>query len=121
MQHYTENFIQATLSAIPGGPAGKTLVVGGDGRFFARETVQTIVRLAAGNEVKKLIIGHDSILSTPAVSHVIRSYKADGGILLTASHNPGGPENDFGIKYNCENGSVHSSPEEMAAELKLTN
>ncbi|KAL7414482.1 hypothetical protein BDY24DRAFT_360931 [Mrakia frigida] len=114
-EHYTENFIQATLSAIPGGPAGKTLVVGGDGRYFARETVQTIIRLAAGNGVAKLIVGHDSILSTPAVSHVIRSYKADGGILLTASHNPGGPENDFGIKYNCENGGP--APESITEQI----
>ncbi|CED82377.1 phosphoglucomutase [Phaffia rhodozyma] len=103
-QHYTENFIQATLSSIPGGPEGKTLVVGGDGRYFARETVQTIVQIAAGNGVSKLIVGYDSILSTPAASAVIRQRKADGGILLTASHNPGGPENDFGIKYNMSNG-----------------
>jgi phosphoglucomutase len=104
------------LTAIPSGPAGKTLVVGGDGRFFARETVQTIARLAAGNGVAKLIIGYDSILSTPAVSHVIRKYEGvEGGILLTASHNPGGPENDFGIKYNGANGGP--APENVTEKI----
>lgn len=103
-QHYTENFVQAILSAIPTGAANSTLVVGGDGRYFSKPAIQAIIRLAAGNGVSKLIIGQDGILSTPAASHVIRSYKATGGILLTASHNPGGPDNDFGIKYNMENG-----------------
>ncbi len=103
-EHYTENFVQAILSAHPTGAAGSTLVVGGDGRYFSKPAIQAIIRIAAGNGVSKLIIGHDGILSTPAASHVIRSYKATGGILLTASHNPGGPENDFGIKYNMENG-----------------
>ncbi|KAN0063528.1 Phosphoglucomutase-2 [Thecaphora frezii] len=103
-QHYTENFVQAILSAIPTGAKGSTIVVGGDGRYFSKPAIQSIIRLAAGNGVAKLIIGQDGILSTPAVSHIIRKYKATGGILLTASHNPGGPENDFGIKYNMENG-----------------
>ncbi|EPQ26282.1 uncharacterized protein PFL1_06217 [Pseudozyma flocculosa PF-1] len=103
-QHYTENFVQAILSAIPTGAQGSTLVVGGDGRYFSKPAIQSIIRLAAGNGVAKLIIGQDGILSTPAVSHLIRKYKATGGILLTASHNPGGPDNDFGIKYNMENG-----------------
>ncbi|KDN52416.1 hypothetical protein K437DRAFT_254192 [Tilletiaria anomala UBC 951] len=102
--NYTENFVQAILSAIPGGPTGTTLAVGGDGRYFSIPAIQTIIRLAAGNGVSKLIIGQDGILSTPAASHVIRKYKATGGILLTASHNPGGPDNDFGIKYNMQNG-----------------
>ncbi|KAG9019732.1 Phosphoglucomutase-2 [Tulasnella sp. 427] len=103
-QHYTENFVQAILEAIPGGASGSTLVVGGDGRYYSKPTIQAILRLAAGNGVKKLIIGHEGILSTPAASNIIRQYKATGGILLTASHNPGGPDNDFGIKYNMENG-----------------
>lgn len=103
-EHYTENFVQSILSAIPSGAKGATLVVGGDGRFFSQPAVQKIVRLAAGNGVAKLIIGQNGILSTPAASHVIRLRKATGGILLTASHNPGGPEADFGIKYNMENG-----------------
>ncbi|CBQ67896.1 probable PGM2-phosphoglucomutase [Sporisorium reilianum SRZ2] len=103
-QHYTENFVQAILAAIPTGAANATLVVGGDGRYFSKPAIQAIIRLAAGNGLSKLIIGQNGILSTPAASHVIRSYKATGGILLTASHNPGGPDNDFGIKYNMENG-----------------
>lgn len=114
-EHYTENFIQSTLSAIPGGPEGKTLVVGGDGRFFSPEAVQIILRLAAGNGIKKIILGQNSILSTPAVSALIRSLKTDGGILLTASHNPGGPDNDFGIKFNCDNGGP--APEEVTNRI----
>ncbi|KAI8352329.1 hypothetical protein B0O80DRAFT_454284 [Mortierella sp. GBAus27b] len=103
-EHYTQNFIQATLEAIPTGAKGATLVVGGDGRYFSTDAVQMIIRIAAGNEVSKLIIGQNTILSTPAASNLIRIRKATGGILLTASHNPGGPDNDFGIKYNMSNG-----------------
>lgn len=83
---------------------GQTLVIGGDGRFFVPETVQTILKIGSANGVGKFIIGQNGILSTPAASNVIRKYKAYGGILLTASHNPGGPNNDFGIKYNVSNG-----------------
>ncbi|KAG8845251.1 Phosphoglucomutase-2, partial [Serendipita sp. 411] len=100
--HYTENFVQAIFDAVD--PAGKTLVVGGDGRYYNEQVIQTILRIAAANDVSRLIIGRNGILSTPAASNVIRKYKADGGILLTASHNPGGPDNDFGIKYNMSNG-----------------
>jgi len=82
----------------------KTIVVGGDGRYYSQEAIEIICKVAAGNKVKKLIIGQNAILSTPAASNLIRSRGADGGILLTASHNPGGPENDFGIKYNGTNG-----------------
>lgn len=104
-ENYTENFVQAILSGIPGpGAQGATLVVGGDGRFYSPECIQKIIRIAAGNGVKHLIIGQNGIFSTPAVSHVIRDRKATGGILLTASHNPGGPNADFGIKYNINNG-----------------
>jgi len=103
--HYTENFIQAILDGMPApGAKGSTLVVGGDGRYYSPECIQKIIKLAAGNQVKHLIIGHKGILSTPAVSNLIRKRKADGGILLTASHNPGGPNADFGIKYNVSNG-----------------
>ncbi|KAJ3070619.1 Phosphoglucomutase-2 [Podochytrium sp. JEL0797] len=102
--HYTENFIQAMLSAIPTGAEGATLVVGGDGRFFGNEATQLIIKIAAGNKVSKLIIGHNAIMSTPAASNLIRIRNATGGILLTASHNPGGPTEDFGIKYNIANG-----------------
>lgn len=104
-ENYTENFIQAVLEGIPApGVEGSTLVVGGDGRFYSPECIQKIIKIAAGNGVKHLIVGQNGIFSTPAVSGCIRSRKATGGILLTASHNPGGPTNDFGIKYNIGNG-----------------
>ncbi|KAG2345742.1 Phosphoglucomutase, first 3 domain-containing protein [Suillus weaverae] len=112
-EHYTENFIQAILDSIKAD--GATLVIGGDGRYFSPETVQTILKIGSANGVKKLIIGKDSILSTPAASNVIRKYKADGGILLTASHNPGGPNNDFGIKYNVSNGGP--APENVTNKI----
>ncbi len=80
------------------------MVIGGDGRYYSPEVVQIILKIAAANGVSKLIVGKDGILSTPAASNIIRKYKANGGILLTASHNPGGPTADFGIKYNVENG-----------------
>lgn len=103
-ENYTENFIQCILDSSEGAVAGSTLVVGGDGRFFCKKAAETIVRISAANGVSKLFVGKDAILSTPAVSSLIRRNKAYGGILLTASHNPGGPDNDFGIKFNCENG-----------------
>ena len=79
-------------------------MVGGDGRFFCKEAIQIIIKIAAANGVKKLVIGQHGIFSTPAVSNLIRKLKATGGIILTASHNPGGPLADFGIKYNTSNG-----------------
>jgi phosphoglucomutase len=104
-KNYTENFIQAVLEGIPGpGALNSTLVVGGDGRYYSPECIQKIIKVAAGNGVTHLIVGQHGIFSTPAVSHVIRIRKATGGILLTASHNPGGPKADFGIKYNISNG-----------------
>lgn len=103
-KHYTENFIQAILDALDNQVKGCTLVVGGDGRFYGKEVVAKIIRIAAANGVGKLLVGQNGILSTPAVSTIIRKYKTLGGIVLTASHNPGGPNGDFGIKYNCENG-----------------
>ncbi|SCV00430.1 LAMI_0G04984g1_1 [Lachancea mirantina] len=104
--HYTENFIQAILEAIPEGCEGATLVVGGDGRYYNDVVLQKIAAISAANGVRKLIVGQNGILSTPAASNVIRTYeeKCTGGIILTASHNPGGPQNDFGIKYNLSNG-----------------
>ncbi|KAI8909050.1 hypothetical protein EDD86DRAFT_206824 [Gorgonomyces haynaldii] len=101
-QGYTENFVQSILSAIDS--KGSTLVVGGDGRYFSEEAIQIIIKICAGNYVKKLMIGQNGILSTPSASNYIRKFKATGGILLTASHNPGGPDYDFGIKYNIGNG-----------------
>ncbi|KAH7921223.1 hypothetical protein BV22DRAFT_1096859 [Leucogyrophana mollusca] len=112
-EHYTENFVQAIFDSIK--PEGATLVIGGDGRYFSPETVQTILKIGSANGVKKFIVGKDSILSTPAASNVIRKYKADGGILLTASHNPGGPNNDFGIKYNVSNGGP--APESVTNKI----
>ena len=101
--NYLENFVQSIFNTIS--PcAGKTLVIGGDGRYFNREAVQVIVKMAVANGFAKLLIGQGGILSTPAASCVIRKYKACGGIVLSASHNPGGPDEDFGIKFNGENG-----------------
>lgn len=108
--HYLENFVQALLDVLnASGPndqalTGQTLVLGGDGRFYNRVAVQTILRLAAANGVARVLLGRGGILSTPAVSAVIRRRQAFGGIVLSASHNPGGPEGDFGIKYNAGNG-----------------
>lgn len=113
--HYTENFVASVLEAIPEGKAGATLVIGGDGRFYNDVVIQTIADISAANGVKKLIIGTNGILSTPAASHVIRKYKATGGIILTASHNPGGPKNDFGIKYNLANGGP--APESVTNKI----
>lgn len=103
-EHYTENFVQAILQALEKQLVGSTLVVGGDGRYYGKEAVGKIIRIAAGNGVRRLIVGQNGIFSTPAVSTIIRKYKTQGGIVLTASHNPGGPDADFGIKFNCENG-----------------
>lgn len=101
--HYLENFVQSVFDVL-GDVAGKTLVLGGDGRYFNRDALQIIVRMAAANGVGKLLIGQGGLLSTPATSCIIRKYKAHGGFILSASHNPGGPEEDFGIKYNVSNG-----------------
>ncbi|KAI8873482.1 phosphoglucomutase 2 [Ramicandelaber brevisporus] len=116
--HYTENFIQSILDSIPSGASaakGTTLVVGGDGRYFVKPCIQKIIAIAAGNGVRKLIIGQNGILSTPAASHLIRKRNANGGILLTASHNPGGPNNDFGIKFNISNGGP--APENITDQI----
>ncbi|KAF9258938.1 phosphoglucomutase [Marasmius fiardii PR-910] len=114
-EHYTENFVQAIFTSIAPLSDDFTLVIGGDGRFFSPETVQTILKIGVANGVAKFIIGHKGILSTPAASNVIRKYKANGGILLTASHNPGGPNADFGIKYNVSNGGP--APENVTDKI----
>ena len=101
--HYVENFVQSIFDSLEGF-AGKTLVIGGDGRFYNREAIQTTIRMAAANGFGRVLTGKGGILSTPAASNVIRQYKAFGGIILSASHNPGGPDGDFGIKYNIGNG-----------------
>lgn len=101
--HYLENYVQAIFDGI-GGVQGKTLVVGGDGRYFNDDATQIILRMAAANGAAKCIVGQGGILSTPAVSNLIRVRKAGGGLILSASHNPGGPDADFGLKYNGPNG-----------------
>lgn len=100
---YLENFTQALFDAI-GGVQGRTLVVGGDGRFFNDRAIQIILRMAAANGVTRVIVGQGGILSTPAASHLIRLRGTDGGIILSASHNPGGEDEDFGMKFNGPNG-----------------
>ncbi len=101
--HYLENFVQSifdTQADLRGG----TLVVGGDGRYYNRPAIQTIIRMAVANGVARLIVGRGGLLSTPAASRVIRKYRTHGGIILSASHNPGGPDADFGIKFNTASG-----------------
>ncbi|SEP56675.1 phosphoglucomutase [Ectothiorhodospira magna] len=120
--HYLENFVQAvfnTQTALKGG----TLVLGGDGRYFNREAIRIILRMAAAHGVAKVIVGRGGILSTPAVSCLIRRYQTQGGLILSASHNPGGPQGDFGIKFNTPNGGP--APEKVTnaihkATLTLT-
>jgi len=109
--NYLENFVQAIFDATAGGAggaAGKSLVVGGDGRYFNNEALQTIIRMAAANGFGRVIAGRDGLLSTPAASCIIRNNRTFGGIILSASHNPGGPDADFGIKFNGANGGPAS-------------
>ena len=108
--HYLENFVQAIFDSQPR-LAGGTLVVGGDGRFYNREAIQIILRMAAANGVTRALVGQGGILSTPAASCIIRKYKTQGGIILSASHNPGGPDEDFGIKFNI--GAGGPAPESV--------
>jgi phosphoglucomutase len=107
---YLENFVQSIFDSLEGFQ-GQTLVLGGDGRFLNEAAIQLILRMAAANGFGRVLVGQDGILSTPAASCVIRSHRAFGGIILSASHNPGGPEGDFGIKYNAGNGGP--APERM--------
>lgn len=101
--HYLENFVQSIFNAM-GSPSGQTLVLGGDGRHYNREALAIIIRMAAANGFARLLVGCDGILSTPAASCVVRKYQAAGAIILSASHNPGGPSGDFGVKFNGANG-----------------
>jgi phosphoglucomutase len=101
--HYLANFLQAVFDAA-GGFSGATLVAGGDGRYWNREALGILFRIAAGNGVARIIVGRGGLLSTPAASHLIRMHGAAGGFLLTASHNPGGPDGDFGVKFDTANG-----------------
>ncbi|NTF08427.1 alpha-D-glucose phosphate-specific phosphoglucomutase [Agrobacterium rubi] len=102
-ENYAENFIQSIFDSLEGF-AGQTLVIGGDGRYYNRDVIQKTIKMAAAAGFGKVLVGQGGILSTPAASHIIRKYKAFGGIVLSASHNPGGPNEDFGIKYNIGNG-----------------
>jgi phosphoglucomutase len=112
--HYAENFIQCIFDSLEGF-AGKALVIGGDGRFYNKEVVQTALRMAAANGFGRVIVGRNGLLSTPAASHLIRKTGAFGGIILSASHNPGGPDGDFGIKYNAGNGGP--APEKITEAI----
>ncbi|MCH2094162.1 MAG: alpha-D-glucose phosphate-specific phosphoglucomutase [Rhodobacteraceae bacterium] len=111
---YVENFVQSIFDGI-GGAEGKTFVVGGDGRYFNDSAIGTIIRMAAANGAVRVIVGQGGLLSTPAASHLIRKNKTDGGIILSASHNPGGPTADFGIKFNIPNGGP--APEKVTEAI----
>jgi phosphoglucomutase len=112
--HYAENFIQSIFDGLEG-LTGKTLVIGGDGRFHNREVIQTAIRMAAANGFGRVLTAKGGLLSTPAASHLIRKHGAFGGIILSASHNPGGPDGDFGIKYNAGNGGP--APEKLTDQF----
>jgi phosphoglucomutase len=101
-RHYLENFVQSIFDVV--GCTGKTFVLGGDGRYFNDRAAQVILRMAAANGAARVIVGQGAILSTPAASHLIRLNQTDGGIIMSASHNPGGPTEDFGVKFNMPNG-----------------
>jgi phosphoglucomutase len=114
--HYLENFVQSIFDSLQGFQ-NQTLVVGGDGRFYNTTAIQTILKMAAANGFGQVLVGQNGILSTPAASTVIRKYQAFGGIILSASHNPGGPDGDFGIKYNIANGGP--APEKVTEEIYI--
>jgi len=113
-RHYLENFVQSIFDSLEG-YEGQTLVVGGDGRYYNRVAIQIILKMAAANGFGRVLVGQGGILSTPAASCLIRKYHAFGGIILSASHNPGGPEGDFGIKYNIGNGGP--APEKVTSAI----
>ncbi|MCP1726510.1 phosphoglucomutase [Natronospira proteinivora] len=106
--HYLENFVQSVFDAVPA-LKGDTLVLGGDGRFYNREAAASIIRMAHANGVQRVVVGQGALLSTPAAAHLIAQEQATGGFLLTASHNPGGPDGDFGIKFNVAGGGQASA------------
>lgn len=112
--HYLENFIQSIFDSV-GDLRGQTLVLGGDGRYYNRQAIQIILKMAAANGIGRIKVGQQGILSTPATSAIIRKYQAIGGIILSASHNPGGPNGDFGVKYNISNGGP--APEKVTEAI----
>ncbi len=111
--HYLENFVQSIFDSLEA--EGQTIVLGGDGRYYNREAIQVIMKMAAANGIGRILVGKGGIMSTPAASAIIRQYKAYGGIILSASHNPGGPEGDFGIKYNIISGGP--APEKVTEAI----
>ncbi|MFN4143119.1 alpha-D-glucose phosphate-specific phosphoglucomutase [Aestuariivirga sp.] len=113
-KHYVENFIQSIFDTLEG-YSGRMLVIGGDGRHHNDRVVQTAIRMAAANGFGRALVGRGGLLSTPAASHLIRKHGAFGGLVLSASHNPGGPDGDFGIKYNAGNGGP--APEKLTDEI----
>jgi len=112
--HYLENFVQSVLDTQPN-LAGSVLVLGGDGRYYNSTAIQTLLRMFAAHGIRRVLVGQNGILSTPAVSHLIRKYRAAGGFILSASHNPGGSDGDFGIKFNTANGSP--APEKVTEAI----
>lgn len=112
--HYLENFIQSIFDSLEN-IQGQTFVLGGDGRYYNRQAIQIILKMAAANGVGRMLVGQGGILSTPAASCIIRKNQAFGGIILSASHNPGGPEEDFGVKYNISNGGP--APEKVTSAI----
>ncbi|SDK43157.1 phosphoglucomutase [Methylophilus rhizosphaerae] len=116
--HYLQNFVQSIFNTLEI-PENATLTLGGDGRFYNKEAIQIIIKMAAANGFASVLVGQHGILSTPAASNVIRKYHTFGGIILSASHNPGGPEDDFGIKYNISNGGP--APEKITDRIFATS
>ncbi len=112
--HYLENFVQSIFDSLDG-CEGQTIVLGGDGRYYNRQAIQIILKMAAANGIGRILVGKGGIMSTPAASAIIRQYKAYGGIILSASHNPGGPQGDFGIKYNITSGGP--APEKVTEAI----
>src|SRR5215813_11664895 len=116
---YLENFVQSVFNTVredlPGGFGSETLIVGGDGRYYNREATQIILRMAAANGFGRVLVGRSGLLSTPAASAVIRRRAALGGLVLSASHNPGGIDEDFGVKYNIRNGGP--APESITQQI----
>jgi phosphoglucomutase len=112
--HYLENFVQSIFDTLDI-PPNAVLTLGGDGRYYNRTAIQIIIKMAAANGFSRVLVGKGGVLSTPAASHIIRKYQTFGGIILSASHNPGGPDNDFGIKYNTTNGGP--APEKITEAI----
>eukprot|EP00803_Ostreobium_quekettii_P011706 evm.model.scf_2179.1 EVM.evm.TU.scf_2179.1 scf_2179:3923-6492(+) len=114
-RHYLDNWIQALFNSLGDELKGKTIGLGGDGRYFCKEAAQVIIKLAAGNGVKKVVVGKDALMATPAMSALIRRRKLYGGLIMSASHNPGGPDGDFGIKFNYSAGEP--APESITNQI----